>query len=74
MFGSRWSAAKGIGRLVSRLNKNNGDDVVSCVMDVLDFRNNEGAWSGACLAIAELGKFTPIFIAFKSLSIELLVN
>lgn len=52
----RWSAAKGIGRVTSRLPKDFGDEVVGSVIEILNpLEANEG-WHGACLAIAELAK------------------
>lgn len=52
----RWSAAKGIGRVTSRLPKEFGDEVVGSVIEILNpLESNEG-WHGACLAIAELAK------------------
>lgn len=51
----RWSSAKGIGRITSRLPKEFGDEVVGSIIEMLNpFEPNE-AWHGACLAIAELG-------------------
>lgn len=52
----RWSAAKGIGRLTARLPKGFADDVVGAVMDLLRPEENDGAWHGGCLAIAELAR------------------
>lgn len=52
----RWSAAKGIGRVTSRLPKDFGDEVVGSIIEILSpLESNEG-WHGACLAIAELAK------------------
>lgn len=52
----RWSAAKGIGRVTSRLPKDFGDEVVGSIIEILNpLEANEG-WHGACLAIAELAK------------------
>lgn len=52
----RWSAAKGIGRIVGRLNQELGDEVVSSILELLSTRENDNAWHGGCLALAELGK------------------
>lgn len=52
----RWSAAKGIGRIVGRLNQELGDEVVSSILELLNTRENDNAWHGGCLALAELGK------------------
>lgn len=54
----RWSAAKGIGRTTSRLPKDFGDEVVGSVIEILNPLEPHEAWHGACLAIAELGKFS----------------
>lgn len=52
----RWSAAKGIGRVTSRLPKDFGDEVVGSIIEILNpLESNEG-WHGAVLAIAELAK------------------
>lgn len=51
----RWSAAKGIGRITSRLPKEFGDEVVGSVVEILNPLEPHEAWHGACLAIAELG-------------------
>lgn len=52
----RWSAAKGIGRVTGRLTKDFADDVVGSVLELLSPRESDGAWHGACLALAELGR------------------
>lgn len=52
----RWSAAKGIGRVTSRLPKEFGDEVVGNVIDILNPLEPNEAWHGSCLAIAELAK------------------
>lgn len=52
----RWSAAKGIGRVTSRLPKSLGDEVVGSVIDLLNQTEPHEAWHGGCLAIAELAK------------------
>lgn len=51
----RWSAAKGIGRITSRLPREFGDEVVGSVIEILNPLEPHEAWHGACLAIAELG-------------------
>lgn len=53
----RWSAAKGIGRIVGRLNQELGDEVVSSILELLSSRENDNSWHGGCLALAELGNF-----------------
>ncbi|KAF9581923.1 hypothetical protein BGW38_000889, partial [Lunasporangiospora selenospora] len=65
----RWSAAKGMGRMSSRLPKEMADDVVEGIFelfseDVFKLPNgepdissaSEHTWHGACLAIAELAR------------------
>lgn len=52
----RWSAAKGIGRVTSRLPRALGDEVVGSVIEILSPLEPHEAWHGGCLAIAELSK------------------
>lgn len=52
----RWSAAKGIGRVTSRLPKELADDVVGSLLELFDARETDGAWHGGCLTLAELGR------------------
>ncbi|CAL1528267.1 unnamed protein product [Lymnaea stagnalis] len=52
----RWTAAKGIGRVTGQLPKELADDVVGSVLDLFSFQETDGAWHGACLALAELGR------------------
>lgn len=52
----RWSAAKGLGRVTSRLPKEFGDEVVGSVIEILNPLEENEAWHGSCLAIAELAK------------------
>ncbi|XP_043272300.1 tubulin-specific chaperone D [Venturia canescens] len=52
----RWSAAKGIGRITSRLPIDLADDVVGFVLNLFDGRELDSAWHGGCLALAELGR------------------
>jgi len=52
----RWSAAKGVGRITMRLPKDMGDDVVSFVLELLSEDEDDGAWHGGCLALAELAR------------------
>lgn len=53
---TRWSAAKGIGRITGRLPKELADDVVTSVLELFSLRESDSAWHGGCLALAELGK------------------
>lgn len=52
----RWSAAKGLGRIMGRMSRQLGDDVVGYVLDLLNPRESDCAWHGGCLALAELSK------------------
>jgi hypothetical protein len=52
----RWSAAKGIGRVTARLPQSLADDVVVSVLDFFSPSEGDGAWHGACLALAELAR------------------
>ena len=51
----RWSAAKGIGRITSRLPIDLADEVVGFVLNLFSGREADAAWHGGCLALAELG-------------------
>lgn len=52
----RWSAAKGVGRVCDRLPQTMATDVITAVFDLLndEQEEQESAWHGAMLAIAEL--------------------
>jgi hypothetical protein len=52
----RWSSAKGIGRITNRLPRDMAEDVLTSVIDLFTFVENDSAWHGGCLAIAELGR------------------
>lgn len=52
----RWSAAKGVGRVTSRLPVDFADDVVEAVLQLLCPEEGDGAWHGGCLALAELAR------------------
>eukprot|EP00963_Diacronema_lutheri_P012573 scaffold1821_cov344-Pavlova_lutheri.AAC.25 len=52
----RWSAAKGLGRISSRLPLSLAGDVVEAVVDILSPTHNDSAWHGGCLAVAELAR------------------
>ncbi|EFJ25897.1 hypothetical protein SELMODRAFT_413196 [Selaginella moellendorffii] len=52
----RWSAAKGLGRVTSRLSSENADDVVASVLELFSPTEGDGAWHGGCLALAELAR------------------
>lgn len=53
----RWSAAKGLGRIVDRLPLSLGDEVITAVLD--SFENplaDDATWHGGCLALAEFAR------------------
>lgn len=52
----RWSAAKGVGRITSRLPKDLADEVVGSVLENFSVTESDGAWHGGCLSLAELGR------------------
>ena len=52
----RWSAAKGVGRICERLTKSMVEDIFHSLFDLFSDDENEFAWHGACLCIAELCK------------------
>jgi len=53
---ARWSAAKGIGRVTTRLSREMGDQVVEQVASLLSRSEGAPAWHGGCLALAELSQ------------------
>ncbi|KAK9274057.1 hypothetical protein L1049_018871 [Liquidambar formosana] len=52
----RWSAAKGIGRITSRLTSVLADEVLSSVLELFSPGEGDGSWHGGCLALAELAR------------------
>ena len=52
----RWSAAKGVGRITSRLPLELADDVVGTTLELLASDEDANAWHGGCLALAELAR------------------
>ncbi|KAK9103212.1 hypothetical protein Sjap_020466 [Stephania japonica] len=52
----RWSAAKGIGRITSRLTSSLSDEVLSSVLELFSPGEGDGSWHGGCLALAELAR------------------
>ncbi|XP_052192957.1 tubulin-folding cofactor D [Diospyros lotus] len=52
----RWSAAKGIGRVTSRLTYNLSDEVLSSVLELFSPGEGDGSWHGGCMALAELAR------------------
>ncbi|KAJ8632216.1 hypothetical protein MRB53_025552 [Persea americana] len=52
----RWSAAKGIGRITTRLTAALSDDVLSSILELFSAGEGDGSWHGGCLAMAELAR------------------
>nr|CDS28117.2 tubulin specific chaperone D [Hymenolepis microstoma] len=52
----RWSAAKGVGRICSRLTAPYVEDVLTAILDLCTRLETYAAWHGACFALAELGR------------------
>ncbi|XP_050236631.1 tubulin-folding cofactor D [Mercurialis annua] len=52
----RWSAAKGMGRITSRLTSVLSEEVLSSVLELFSPGEGDGSWHGACLALAELAR------------------
>lgn len=53
----RWSAAKGLGRIVDRLPKSLGDEVIEAVINSFESPiSNEMTWHGGCLTLAEFSR------------------
>eukprot|EP00736_Rhodelphis_marinus_P002796 Rmarinus@m.297 len=52
----RWSSAKGIGRITGRLSLELADDIVGAVLELFSAAEEEDAWHGGCLALAELAR------------------
>ncbi|KAJ6328432.1 hypothetical protein OIU77_010179 [Salix suchowensis] len=52
----RWSAAKGIGRITSRLTSALSEEVLSSILELFSPGEGDGSWHGACLALAELAR------------------
>ncbi|TYI32484.1 hypothetical protein ES332_A04G066500v1 [Gossypium tomentosum] len=52
----RWSAAKGIGRVTSRLTSGLSEEVLSSVLELFAPGEGDGSWHGGCLALAELAR------------------
>lgn len=52
----RWSAAKGLGRIASRLSRDLVDDIVAAILELFTPTESDAAWHGGCLAIAELSR------------------
>ena len=52
----RWSAAKGIGRVTERLPLICAEDVLDAILFLCEDIDNDNAWHGSCLALAELAR------------------
>ncbi|KAG6437798.1 hypothetical protein SASPL_102728 [Salvia splendens] len=52
----RWSAAKGIGRVASRLTYSLADEILSSVLELFSPSEGDGSWHGGCLALGELAR------------------
>lgn len=52
----RWSCAKGIGRVTERLPAICADDVLDALLDLCSNIEDDNAWHGTCLALAELAR------------------
>lgn len=52
----RWSAAKGIGRVTSRLTHALSDEVLASVLELFSPGEGDGSWHGGCMALAELAR------------------
>lgn len=52
----RWSAAKGLGRICMRLPQTYADEVVEAILSHFSDADDDGAWHGGCLALAELSR------------------
>ncbi len=52
----RWCAAKGIGRVSERLPADFAEEVVEAVLELCNPTEEENAWHGSCLAVAELAR------------------
>lgn len=52
----RWSSAKGIGRICDRLPKSYTEQIISSILDLFILKENDSAWHGGCLSLAELAR------------------
>ncbi|GMN43144.1 hypothetical protein TIFTF001_012341 [Ficus carica] len=52
----RWSAAKGVGRITSRLTSALSEEILSSVLELFSPGEGDGSWHGGCLALAELAR------------------
>ena len=49
----RWNGAKQLGRIIERMDKENGTHVTETVLEMMDSRESEDTWHGAASALAE---------------------
>lgn len=52
----RWSSAKGVGRITSRLPAICAEDVLDAILTLFDDKERDNDWHGACLALAEMAR------------------
>jgi tubulin-specific chaperone D len=52
----RWSAAKGLGRISARLPSSSVRDINDALIELFSPIENDAAWQGACLAVAEIAR------------------
>ncbi|KAG7348074.1 tubulin folding cofactor D [Nitzschia inconspicua] len=52
----RWSSAKGVGRITSRLPAICAEDVLDEILSFFNDRERDNYWHGACLALAEMAR------------------
>lgn len=52
----RWSAAKGMSRIASRLPKSFATEVINSVFTLFEEKDRETMWQGGCMALAEFGR------------------
>ena len=52
----RWSAAKGVGRITSRLPAICAEDVIDAILEFFENIEKDNDWHGACLTLAELAR------------------
>lgn len=54
-----------MGRITGRLSKSYGNEVVNAVLSLLSPEENDNAWHGGCLALAELGLLTFVILFYS---------
>ena len=68
----RWNAAKQLGRVVERIDRENGEHVIDAVLDLADELNSEDTWHGAMSALAEFTRRNLIQKEQLTLTIEVI--